>query len=115
MEIKVYITIRPSVLDPAGTAVSKQLNSMGFKSVENVRIGKMIQVYITDGLSDEEISSQINDMCKKLLSNTIIEDYQFDIMKPLVSDDSFSKIFYDFFTRIMIKLKTIRIGTTVQI
>lgn len=76
---KIYVTLRPSVLDPAGTAVQSGLKHMGYDNVEQVRIGKYIEVTLT---ADSEASarSQLDRVCDQLLANPVIENYRFDLM-----------------------------------
>jgi phosphoribosylformylglycinamidine synthase PurS subunit len=74
----IYVTLRPSVLDPAGTAVQSGLHHMGFAGVEQVRIGKYIQVTLT---AEDEATArqQLDQMCDQLLTNPVIENYHFDL------------------------------------
>jgi len=75
---KVYVTLRPSVLDPAGTAVESGLHQLGYQGVENVRIGKYIELTITAD-NEESADKQIHQMCDQLLANPVIENYSFDL------------------------------------
>lgn len=77
-QAKIYVTLRPSVLDPAGTAVCSGLHHLGFATVEQVRIGKYIEVTLS---ADTEASArqQLDQMCHQLLSNPVIENYRFDL------------------------------------
>jgi len=77
-QAQIYVTLRPSVLDPAGTAVQSGLHHMGFEGVEQVRIGKYIQVTLT---AEDEASArqQLDQMCDQLLTNPVIENYRFDL------------------------------------
>ncbi len=76
-KVKVYITLRKSVLDPQGTATKKSLHAMSFSEVQDVRIGKMIELTIEK--KDQNIEQTVDDMCQRLLVNTVIEDYRFEI------------------------------------
>jgi phosphoribosylformylglycinamidine synthase len=77
-QAQVYVTLRPSVLDPAGTAVQSGLAQLGFDGVDRLRIGKYIE--LTLEAEDEAIASQqIDAMCDRLLANTTIENYRFEI------------------------------------
>lgn len=76
---KVYVTLRPSVLDPAGTAVESGLHQLGYEGVENVRIGKYIELTISAD-SEESADKQIHAMCDQLLANPVIENYTFDLV-----------------------------------
>lgn len=75
---RVYVTLRPSVLDPAGTAVKSGLQHMGYDNVEQVRIGKYVEVTLT--AEDEAIAKeQLDRMCDQLLANPVIENYCFEL------------------------------------
>lgn len=74
----IYVTLRPSVLDPAGTAVQAGLSHMGYDNVEQVRIGKYIE--LTLSAADEKTAiQQLDRICDRLLANTVIENYRFDL------------------------------------
>ena len=75
MKIKVIVTLKEGVLDPQGKAIQQTLNGMGFSSVNQVRQGKYFDVEIDE--SDEiKAKEKVEDMCKKLLANLVIEDYK---------------------------------------
>jgi phosphoribosylformylglycinamidine synthase len=75
---RIYVTLRPSVLDPAGTAVQSGLQQLGYDAVSQVRIGKYIELNLE--APDETIATQqLNTMCDQLLANTVIENYCFEI------------------------------------
>jgi phosphoribosylformylglycinamidine synthase len=77
---KILVTLRPSVLDPAGVAVQSGLKQMGYETVEQVRIGKYIELTIVS--SDESTARQnLNDMCNKMLANPVIENYRFELIE----------------------------------
>lgn len=77
-QAKIYVTLRPSVLDPAGTAVQSGLKHMGYENVEQVRIGKYVEVKLT--AEDEAAArTQLDRMCDQLLSNPVIENYRFEL------------------------------------
>ncbi|BAQ65316.1 phosphoribosylformylglycinamidine synthase subunit PurS [Geminocystis sp. NIES-3709] len=76
---KVYVTLRPSVLDPAGTAVESGLHQLGYQGVENVRIGKYIELTVC-AENQESADKQIHQMCDQLLANPVIENYSFDLI-----------------------------------
>ncbi|MCS6812655.1 MAG: phosphoribosylformylglycinamidine synthase subunit PurS [Cyanobacteria bacterium] len=73
-----YITLRPSVLDPAGTAVQSSLAQLGYCNVEQVRIGKYIEVTLAAD-SEQDAKDQVDRMCHQLLANPVIENYRFDL------------------------------------
>jgi phosphoribosylformylglycinamidine synthase len=74
----IYVTLRPSVLDPAGTAVRSGLNHLGYENVEGVRIGKYIELTLTAD-NETEAREQLDRMCDQLLANPVIENYRFEI------------------------------------
>ena len=71
MKVRVIVSLKPGVLDPQGRAVHHALDGLGFDGVEDVRIGRVVELDVADGTSYEAIKS----MCEKLLANTVIEDY----------------------------------------
>ncbi|NEQ49315.1 MAG: phosphoribosylformylglycinamidine synthase subunit PurS [Leptolyngbya sp. SIO3F4] len=77
-QAQVYVTLRPSVLDPAGTAVRSGLEHMGYDNVTQVRIGKYIEVSLTAD-SEEAAKSQLDRMCDQLLANPVIENYRIEL------------------------------------
>jgi len=76
-KVKVYITLRESVLDPQGNAVKGSLHSLNYKEVEDVRIGKYLELTIDK--SERNIDDLVKEMCEKLLANTVIEDYRYEV------------------------------------
>lgn len=79
MIAKVYVTLKKGVHDPQGEAVCRTLGTMGYDKVSNVRIGKFIEVKLADNTSEEEAKSKLNEMCEKLLANTVIESYRIEL------------------------------------
>lgn len=77
-QAQIYVTLRPSVLDPAGTAVQSGLHNMGFETVSRVRIGKYIEVTLS-AENDASACQQLDQMCDQLLTNPVIENYRFEI------------------------------------
>ena len=75
MKIKVIVTLKNGVLDPQGKAIQQTLNGMGFKKINNVRQGKYFDIE-TDETDEEKAKSEVEDMCKKLLANLVIEDFK---------------------------------------
>lgn len=74
----VYVTIKKSVLDPQGVAVQGALHSIGFQEVESLRIGKYMELNLdTDDRAEAEI--RLKAMCEKLLANTVVEDYRYEL------------------------------------
>ncbi len=79
MKAKVYVTLKPGVLDPQGQAVARALGRLGFGEVQDARIGKYIEMQISDDVTDVE--AHLEQMCEKLLANTVIEEYRYEIVK----------------------------------
>jgi phosphoribosylformylglycinamidine synthase PurS subunit len=75
---KVYITLKPTVNDPQGLTIKGALHNLGFTSVKDVRAGKYIEVQIEEN-NLATAKEQLNDMCRKLLANPVIEKYSFQI------------------------------------
>lgn len=78
MKAKVYVTIKENVLDPQGNAVQGALHTMGFGEVGKVRIGKYLEVELK-GSDRAKAEAQLKEMCEKLLANTVVEDYRFEL------------------------------------
>ncbi len=76
---RVYVTLKRGVLDPQGSAVGRALRTMGYDEVEDVRLGKYIELTLRDGESPDAARRRLDEMCKKLLANTVIEDYRIEI------------------------------------
>lgn len=75
---KVYVTLKRGVLDPQGETVKDALETLGFAGVKDVRVGKFMVITL-NGMSSEEAKKQIEEMCRRLLANPVIEDYRFEI------------------------------------
>ena len=75
MKIKVIVTLKNGVLDPQGKAIQQTLNGMNFSNVNEVRRGKYFDIEIKEN-DENKAKSQIDEMCKKLLANLVIEDYK---------------------------------------
>jgi phosphoribosylformylglycinamidine synthase subunit PurS len=81
MNVRVYVTPKKGILDPQGATVERALPALGFSGVEGVRIGKFIEFRLTPSTdaTPEEVDAQIDDMCRRLLANPIIEDFTFSV------------------------------------
>ena len=75
---RIYVTLKPGVLDAQGDTVKSALETLGFKGVEDVRIGKFMVVTLNSA-TVEEAKAQVEEMCRRLLANPIIEDYAFEM------------------------------------
>lgn len=76
-KVKVFVTLRESVLDPQGEAVKSSLHSLNYPEISDVRIGKYMELQLEK--TDRDIDEVIHEICSKLLANTVIEDYRFEI------------------------------------
>ena len=75
MKIKVVVTLKNGVLDPQGKAIQQTLNGMNFNNVDDVRQGKFFEINVNEN-DEVKAKLQVEDMCKKLLANLVIEDYK---------------------------------------
>ncbi len=78
MKAKVHVTLKQGVLDPQGKAVQHALEALGFGGVADVRQGKFIELELTE-TDPAKAETEVEAMCKKLLANTVIEDFRVDI------------------------------------
>ena len=78
MKAKIHVTLKTGVLDPQGKAVGQALGALGFEGVGEVRQGKYLEIDL-DGGDADEARQKVDDMCRKLLANTVIENYDIDI------------------------------------
>lgn len=74
MKVRVLIQLKPGVLDPQGRAVHHSLEGLGFEGVNDVRIGRTVDLEVADGTSD----AALDEMCTKLLANMVIENYRIE-------------------------------------
>ncbi|NEO86656.1 MAG: phosphoribosylformylglycinamidine synthase subunit PurS [Spirulina sp. SIO3F2] len=84
-QAQIYITLRPSVLDPAGVAVESGLHSLGFDSAASVRIGKYIELAL-EAETEDAACEQLDQMCDRLLANTVIENYRFKLKELVMAE-----------------------------
>ncbi|AVH66569.1 phosphoribosylformylglycinamidine synthase [Nostoc sp. 'Peltigera membranacea cyanobiont' 213] len=77
---KIFVTLRPSVLDPAGVAVQSGLQQLGYDNVEQVRIGKYIELTITS-TEEKKARQDLDRICDQMLANTVIENYRFELIE----------------------------------
>ena len=75
MKVKVIVTLKNGVLDPQGKAIQQTLNGMNFDKVSEVRQGKFFEINVNEN-DETKAKSQVEEMCKKLLANLVIEDYK---------------------------------------
>lgn len=74
MKIRVVVTLKPGVLDPQGKAIHHALEGLGFGGIHDVRQGKLIELDVDDGTSDDDLTA----MCTRLLANTVIENFRIE-------------------------------------
>lgn len=74
MKVRIFVSLKPGVLDPQGRAVHHSLEGLGFRGVEEVRVGRMIELDVADSVSDQDL----DEMCRKLLANMVIENYRIE-------------------------------------
>jgi len=78
VKAKVHVTLKSGVLDPQGKAVGNALAGLGFKGVADVRQGKYIEIELAE-TDPKKAKARVEDMCRKLLANTVIEDFRVDV------------------------------------
>jgi len=76
-KVKVYVTLKESILDPQGSAVQGSLQKIGYAEVADVRIGKYLELTIAD--TNRDVDTIVKEMCEKVLTNTVIEKYRYEI------------------------------------
>ena len=76
-KVKIYVTLKESILDPQGSAVQGSLSKIGYEEVTDLRIGKYLELTIAD--SDRNVDTIVKEMCEKVLTNTVIEKYRYEI------------------------------------
>ena len=74
MKLRIIVTLKNGVLDPQGKAIQHALSGLGFDGVDDVRAGKIFELDVADGTSD----TALDEMCRKLLANTVIENYRIE-------------------------------------
>lgn len=76
-KVKIYVTLKESILDPQGSAVQGSLEKIGYGEVTDLRIGKYLE--LTIGETTRDIDTIVKEMCEKVLTNTVIENYRYEI------------------------------------
>jgi phosphoribosylformylglycinamidine synthase PurS subunit len=76
MKVRVHVSLKPGVLDPQGRAVHHALEGLGFAGVTDVRVGRLIELDVADD-TDE---ARIEEMCRQLLANTVIENFRIETL-----------------------------------
>jgi len=78
MTARIWVTLKPGVLDPQGKAIAGALDSLGFSGVEDVRQGKFLEVRLASS-DEDQARRDVERMCEELLANTVIETYRFEL------------------------------------
>lgn len=78
MKAKIHVTLKQGILDPQGKAIEHALDSLGFKHAANVRVGKYMELDIAEQ-DKAKAEAEVKAMCEKLLANTIIEEYRYEL------------------------------------
>lgn len=78
MRAKIHVTLKQGILDPQGKAIEHALDSLGFKNTANMRVGKYMEVDLNEA-DRVKADAQVKQMCEKLLANTVIEDYRYEL------------------------------------
>ena len=74
MKVRVHVSLKPGVLDPQGRAIHHSLEGLGFTGVNDVRAGRLIELDVNEGVTDEAL----DEMCRKLLANMVFENYRIE-------------------------------------
>ncbi|HNX00101.1 MAG TPA: phosphoribosylformylglycinamidine synthase subunit PurS [Candidatus Cloacimonadota bacterium] len=80
VKVKIYVTLKPSVLDPQGAAVTGVLHNLGYQNVRETRISKYMEMYLDDA-DDNTLKTQIETICDKVLANPNTEVYSYEIVR----------------------------------
>ena len=79
MKAKIYVTLKPSVLDPQGKAIHHAVETIGYRGIDDVRQGKYFEITVSDGLSRQEARASIERLARDVLSNPVIEDFRVEL------------------------------------
>jgi len=79
MKAKIYVTLKPSVLDPQGKAIHHAVETIGYRGIKDVRQGKYFEVTVDASLSAEDARAEIERMARDVLANPIIEDFRVEL------------------------------------
>lgn len=77
--VTVFVELKPSVLDPQGKAIQHSLDALGFEGVEDVRAGKLFRIVLDEDVPDDQVGPRIEEMCERLLANTVVESYSWEL------------------------------------
>ena len=79
MKAKVYVTLKPSVLDPQGKAIKHSVELLGYQGISDIRQGKYFEIALDGGLTEDDARQEATRMAREILSNPIIEDFRVEI------------------------------------
>jgi phosphoribosylformylglycinamidine synthase len=85
MKAKIYVTLKPSVLDPQGKAIHHAVETIGYRGIADVRQGKYFEVTLDSQLSPDDARASIERMAKDVLTNPVIEDYRIELDSDVAS------------------------------
>jgi phosphoribosylformylglycinamidine synthase len=80
MKAKVYVTLKPSVLDPQGKAIHHSVELLGYEKIADVRQGKYFEIELDSGIGEAEAREEAEQIAKNVLANPVIEDYRVEIV-----------------------------------
>ena len=80
MKAKVYVTLKPSVLDPQGKAIHHSVELLGFESITDVRQGKYFEIDLDETLDETAAYEEVGKMAREILANPVIEDYRVEVV-----------------------------------
>jgi phosphoribosylformylglycinamidine synthase PurS subunit len=79
MKARVYVTLKPGVLDPQGKAIHHSVESLGFENIGDIRQGKYFEITLDDSISPADARSSVERIAKDILANPVIEDYRVEV------------------------------------
>jgi len=80
MKARIYVTMKPTVLDPQGQTICSALQGMGHREIASVHQGKYFEIGLADGLSRDGATKILDEVARDVLSNPVIEDYRLEIL-----------------------------------
>ena len=80
MKAKVYVTLKPSVLDPQGKAIHHSVELLGFEQIQDIRQGKFFEIALDSNLGESEAKEAVERIARDVLANPVIEDYRVEII-----------------------------------
>jgi phosphoribosylformylglycinamidine synthase len=81
MKAKVYVTLKPSVLDPQGKAIHHSVELLGFRQIEDIRQGKYFEIALDSAISETDAREAVERIARNVLANPVIEDYRVEIVQ----------------------------------